>query len=85
MSESIKTFGSPEKYREYLNSLDEEFLLYEFNDRFGCEPFGYFINAIKAEAREHWVAVLMDNFEVNIFENQKKEKEGLQNDNKPNG
>jgi len=56
--ELIKT--KYEFYKKYLGDLDEEHLLYEFFDRFGCDPLGYYANAIKAEQPWIWIETLLD-------------------------
>jgi hypothetical protein len=55
-----------EAYHEYLVDLDEEFLLYEFTDRTGTNPEGYYTNSINAERSDKWIETLLDLFGVEL-------------------
>ena len=55
-------------YREYLEALDVEFLLYEFNDRMGCDPGDYFMGARVAIDRNAWEENLLDHYAVVLMD-----------------
>ena len=57
------------EYQNYLRSLDDEFLAYEFNDRMGCDPFDHFCNAMNAENTSKWIDALEDWAANTLYDN----------------
>jgi len=56
-----------DRYRDYLENLDEENFGYEFNDRMGCDPEDYYTRALNANNRSVQVNDLVEDFEIALY------------------